>query len=324
MKSEPKRHPTEFAINMYLDKMMILQQSELKVVNDYNYFDENSPCHIYFVCRRPRVIIDPTKFSATKKTISLHFKIQKKDKFIDFPLDFENPFKDENITVSSQYPFSTFQFKRNEETLLNAKTAVFLQSFERHHTKAEFLDLEILYIGQSYGVDGARTAPDRLKSHSTLQGIYSTAIEKNPDFEIWLMLASFEQLNIMMMDGRTKYTDEEIETDKERFIGLHNKLNYEGINEQQKINFTEAALIRYFEPQYNIEYKNSFPNPAHKTYAECYELDINSVAIELETIEKANFKLFSHKIKPNWLHIKTFMLHSKKDRKDMFEILPKG
>lgn len=322
MKSEPKKHPSEFAINMYLDKMMVLQQSELKLVSEYNYFDEDSPCHIYFVCRRPRVIIDPEKFKATKETISILFKIQQKDTYIDFPLDFENPFKDPSITIASDYPYSTFQFKRDDEILLNAKTAVFLQTFERYYTKADFLDLEILYIGQSYGVDGARTAPDRLKSHSTLQGIYSTAIEKNPDSEIWLMLASFQQLNIMVMDGSTKFSDEEIELDKERFIGLHNKLNYEGINEQQKINFTEAALIRYFEPQYNIEYKNSFPNPAHKTYAECYELDINSIAIELETEEKANFKLFSQKIKPNWLHIKTFLLHSKEDRKDMFEILP--
>ena len=288
-----KRLPTEFTINMFLDKLMILQQSELEDVNSYNYFDKNSPCHIYFVCRRPRIIIDPKKFKATEESIEMLFKIQRQDKFEDFPLIFENPYKDASITIESEYPFSIFKFLKQDEVLSRAKAAVFLQAFDRYYTNATFLDLEVLYIGQSYGVNGARTAPDRLKNHSTLQGIYSAAIQKNPDFEIWLMLASFQQLNITMMDGHTEYTEEELEADNLRFSGVYNKLHYEGIHEQQKINFTEAALIRYFEPPYNIEYKNTFPNPAHKTYAECYELNINSVAVELDTMEQINVNIFS-------------------------------
>ncbi len=315
----PKRLPTEFAINMCLDKVMILQQSDLATVSSYNYFDENSPCHIYFVCRRPRVSIEPTSFKATTETIELVFKVQRKDKFDDFPFIFENPFQDSLVTIDSEYPYSMFTFKKGDEVLFTAKAAVFLQSFDRYHTDATFLDLEILYIGQSYGVEGARTAPDRLKSHSTLQGIYAAAIQNNPDYEIWLMLTSFQQINITLMDGRTKYTEQELEDDNERFKAVHYKLNYEGINEQQKINFTEAALIRYFEPPYNIEYKNTFPNPAHKTYAECYELNINAVAIEVETLEKANYNVFSQNVPVNWYHIKTFPLHSPEERRSIFD-----
>lgn len=318
----PKRLPTEFTINMFLDKLMILQQSELEDVNSYNYFDKNSPCHIYFVCRRPRIIIDPKQFKATDESIEMLFKIQRQDQFEDFPLIFENPYKDASVTIESEYPFSTFKFLKQDKVLSRAKAAVFLQAFDRYYTNATFLDLEVLYIGQSYGVDGARTAPDRLKNHSTLQGIYSTAIQNNPDFEIWLMLASFQQLNITMMDGHTEYTKEELEADDLRFPDVYHKLHYEGINEQQKINFTEAALIRYFEPPYNIEYKNTFPNPAHKTYAECYELDINSVAIELDTMEQVNVNIFSQSVEPHMLHIKTFLLHSSEERRSMFEIFP--
>lgn len=317
-----KRLPTEFGINMLLDKLMILQQSELADVNSYNYFDENSPCHIYFVCRRPRIIIDPNKFKATEECIEMLFKVQRQDKFQDHPLVFENPYKDASITIESEYPFSTFKFLKGDKVLSLAKAAVFLQGFDRYYTNTTFLDLEVLYIGQSYGIDGARTAPDRLKSHSTLQGIYSKAIQNNPDFEIWLMLASFQQLTITMMDGHTKYTEEELKADDLRYADVYNKIHYEGINEQQKINFTEAALIRYFEPPYNIEYKNTFPNPAHKTYSECYELDINMVAIELDTMEKANVNIFSQSVEPNIFHIKTFMLHSSEERRSMLEIFP--
>jgi hypothetical protein len=73
---------------------------------------------------------------------------------------------------------------------------VLLQQFRHQFTK--YLDLKVLYIGQSYGVEGARTAPDRLQSHSTLQGIYSEAIIKNPDCEVWFILTSFEQIDETM------------------------------------------------------------------------------------------------------------------------------
>ena len=187
--------------------------------------------------------------------------------------------------------------------------------------KIDFLDLKVLYIGQSYGVEGARTAPDRLKSHSTLQGIYAEAITNNPDSEIWLALASFNQINITMIDGRTKFSKEELAADDERRPKIIDKLNWEGINEQQKINFTEAALIKYFQPKYNVVYKNSFPNPAHKTYLECYELDINSVAIEMQTAEMINCCMYSDIIEKAPCHLHHFLLNSEEDRKSMFDLI---
>jgi hypothetical protein len=316
----PKALPTEFAINMVLDKVIILQQSELPIVNSYNYFNEDSPCHIYFICRRPRITIKPDAFVVTKENITLTFKVQKQDKFEEYTYTVTNEFDTTNVSIETEYPYSTFSFVCEGEKVLHCKAAVFLQAIPRYYTKADFLDLEILYIGQSYGVDGARTAPDRLKSHSTLQGIYAEAIQRNPDCEIWLALTSFEQINIMMMDGRTKFSDQELEEDKKRFIEVYNKLSYEGINEQQRINFTEAALIKYFQPLYNIEYKNSFPNPAHKTYAECYELNINSVAIELDTEESINCYFYSEKAKDKYVHIEKFFLHSPEERRNMFDI----
>jgi hypothetical protein len=316
----PKALPTEFTINMFLDKIMILQQSELPNVNSHNYFDEHSPCHIYFICRRPRVTIKPDSFTVNKESITMTFRVQKKDIFEEFSYTFKNQFQSINVSIESAYPYSVFAFIRDGEKVLTCNAAVFLQSVPRYYTNAEFLDLEILYIGQSYGVEGARTAPDRLKSHSTLQGIYAEAIQKNPDCEIWLALTSFQQLNLMMFDGRTKFTEQELMEDKERFRKVHHKLNYEGINEQQKINFTEAALIKYFQPPYNIEYKSTFPNPAHKTYAECYELDINSVAIELDTYESLNCYLYSEAANTRFIHMQHFFLHSHEERRSMFDI----
>ncbi|MFC4872095.1 hypothetical protein [Negadavirga shengliensis] len=316
-----KRLPTEFAINMNLEKMMILQQSELQFVNQFNYFDEYNPCHLYFICKRPRLTINPNKFQVTNEYLSLTFVVQKKNEFEEFELKFENNFSTEDIQLVSDYPHNIFKLTTNGETLVDAKVSPFLQSFPRYYINGDFLDLEVLYIGQSFGVEGARTAPDRLKNHSTLQGIYSEAIINNPDSEIWLALASFNQITITMMDGKTKFTKKELDEDDERRPKVFDKLNWEGINEQQKINFTEAALIKYFQPKYNIIYKDSFPNPAHKTYSECYDLDINAVCIELQTSEMINCYMYSDVVEKAPWHMHEFLLNSTEERKSMFEII---
>lgn len=314
-----KRLPSEFAINMMLDKVAILQQGDLEAINSLNYFNNESPCHIYFICKRPRVSIDKSRITATEQYIELFFKIQREESFEEFSFKIENTFKTTDISIESKYPNTRFQLLVNGEFILRASVAVFLQQFYQYLEKGDFLDLEVLYVGQSYGVEGARTAPDRLKSHSTLQNIYSKSIQNNPDCEIWLVLTSFSQINLMMFDGRTEFTEEERENDKERFQKVYDKLNWEGINEQQKINFTEAALIKYFEPPYNKIYKETFPNPAHATYSECYDLDVNAVCIELQTFEQANFCLFSQKIKSAPWHMENFPLHSPEERKSMFD-----
>ena len=302
---------------MNLDKMMILQQPELKSVNEFNYFNEDSPCHLYFICKRPRLTIDPESFEVTKEYIKLTFKIQKQNTFEVKEYKFTNTFVRDDIKMKSEYPNNIFQLYTEDEILVDAKVGPFLQSLISDH----FLDLEVLYIGQSYGVEGARTAPDRLKSHSTLQGIYSEAIINNPDSEIYLALASFAQINIMMMDGRTKFTDEELREDEIRRPKVNDKLNWEGISEQQIINFTEASLIKYFQPKYNKIYKDSFPNPAHTTYSECYDLDINAVCIELQTYEMINCNMYSDAVKSAPWHMKNFLLNSEEERKSMFEII---
>ena len=315
----PTRLPAEFAINMNLEKMMILQQSDLQYVSTTNYFDEDNPCHIYFICKRPRLTINLSKCEIKTDEIKISCLIQEKNQFKEFEYKFKHNLGAKKMDLVSEYPHNTFKLISDEKTLLDAKVSVHMQTIG---FQADFLDLEILYIGQSYGVDGARTAPDRLKNHSTLQRIYHDAIENNPDCEIWLALTSFEQVNIMMLDGFSKFSQKELDEGDKKGSLLMNKLYWEGINEQQRINFTESALIKYFQPEYNTVYKNNFPNPAHKTYRECYDLDINAICIEMQTAEIVNCWMYSSVIKKAPWHMKEFLLNSVEDRKSMFDWLP--
>ncbi len=225
-----------------------------------------------------------------------------------------------DVKLISEYPYNWFRLTSNGETIVDAQAAVYLQTVLKYPTSLDCLDLDVLYIGQSYGVNGARTAPERLKSHSTLQGIYAEAISMNPDSEIWLALASFEEIIITKFDGRTKFSESERAEDEVRMPIVLNKLFLEGLSEQQKINFTEAALIRYFQPKYNVIFKDNFPNPAHGSYSECYDLEINTICIELNTMEMIKCKMYSDVVKRAPRHMHTFTLHSSEDRKSMFDL----
>lgn len=78
-------------------------------------------------------------------------------------------------------------------------------------------------------------------------------------------------------------------------------------------------MIKYFKPSYNLDYKRTFPSPAHKTYSECYDLDLNLVAFEMETSEAIGTRLYSDEAPRSWIHMAEFPLHDAAERRHMFD-----
>ncbi len=183
----------EFVLNVYLDKLMIVQPSDLEHINAHNYFDADSPCQLYFICKRPKITVDPDSFDAAFDKLELTFEIHYPAETKKFDFVFENPFYTKSLTLESEPPHSSFTIKRLDEPVITVKTSAFLQSFPQEAINAGFLDLEILFIGQTLGVDGADVKPKKLKDHLTLQTAYDTAVKNNPDSEICVLLASFLQ-----------------------------------------------------------------------------------------------------------------------------------
>ena len=86
------------------------------------------------------------------------------------------------------------------------------------------------------------------------------------------------------------------------------------------INLAKAALIRNFQPPYNKVFKITFPSPAHKTYSQCYDLDLNAVIVEVDT-SNIRAEIWSSFRTRNEHHIASFPLHSPEERRSMFEML---
>lgn len=286
------KYASEFAVLMYLDTYQLLQQTELELYGKHQTaFTENNPCNIYFILKRPKVSLDPNYCIKDKNYFELKYFIHEQD--TKHNRKFRTKINTDEYEFYTEYPYNYFSLINKNNPALNRhyKLAVIIDAIhEKSNTIEPLLDLEVLYIGQAFGEDGKRTAIDRLGSHSTLQMIYSEAMQRNPDSEIWILLASFCQKNISSMNGMISMPQENEKEDFTRWMNFNNGKN--PFSDKQKINFTEAALIRTFLPKYNKEYKNTFPNPAHSSYSECYNLDLNSIVVEMDMTEAKRW-LFS-------------------------------
>ncbi len=307
--SAPRKYISEFGLNVMADYTLVMQQDGLREMEKSDF----SP-HIYMVCRRPRISIDPGSINIDDRTVSGTFYKHIQDQRIPIPFITRNQFGTTELTVESKYPFTEVAFVMpNGENAMRGKSALVLGLCGSKHR--QHLDLEVMYVGQSYGTEGSRNAMERLQKHETLQGIYAAAMQNNPDQDIWLALMTFQRMLLASFDGITKKyetTMQEDDAHRERFFD-------KPITMQQEVNFTEAALIKYFQPEYNVKYKETFPSPGHSSYSQCYDVDLNAVAVEIQS-EDLNLNFWSPAIPSKSVHIASFPLHDAAMRRSMFEI----
>lgn len=79
----------------------------------------------------------------------------------------------------------------------------------------------------------------------------------------------------------------------------------------------EAALIRYFYPDFKKEFKDSFPSTNLKILRDCYEKDFSAVVAEI-CIDDLPFWLWSSAVEPKLYHIAKHDLHKNEDRRMFF------
>lgn len=173
------------------------------------------------------------------------------------------------------------------------------------------VDFDVLYIGQAFGDDGSRHALDRLKKHETLQKI---AVKGIPDgYNLSILMLAIEPGNqlITMFNPWAKDSSQGSDRISKGLDKLFNT------NEAERTTLYEASLIRYFQPPFNKEFKNSFPSTNMKVLADCYDKDISMVAAEI-CIDELPFWLFSGTVGPKPNHIAKHDLHTDAARRVFF------
>ena len=140
------------------------------------------------------------------------------------------------------------------------------------HQKVEkFLRLEVKYIGKTELTEKYI----RFKGHEKIDKVKNEIIENRPNKEIIVKLLSFQKpfVNAMMIP--------EIQSDDSRSDwhpggGLIENMPFEDWKSS-----VEGALIKYFQPEFNVHYKDNYPSNRHKSYRYFYDNNVRSIIVEV-------------------------------------------
>lgn len=170
---------------------------------------------------------------------------------------------------------------------------------------------KVLYIGQAYGTDGSRNALDRLRKHETLQKISIQGIPEGYNLNLLLLEIHPGNRTVTLLNPFAK----DDTTGSDRISQGVDKLFNTSMKE--RITLYEASLIRYFEPHFNKEFKNSFPSTNMKLLEDCYSKDFSAVIAEIY-IDEIPFNIYSDKIDSKPRHYASFDLHEAEERRVFF------
>lgn len=293
-----KRFDVEHALSIYAHSFVNLPATGLYDADALQPYEELlRTCHIYFIGFLPKLSISDSSQQERLVTISLEALDQ------NYELTWEFPEGAKLRSVSDRWFVETPDGQKYAPT--------------DDHILTEFshkygpLNFKVVYIGQAYGRDGKRTALTRLLQHETLQKI---AIRGAPEgYSIALLMVAV-QLNNQLLTVFNPRAKEKDKTGERIHSGLEKLF---GTSEQERIALYEAAMIRYFKPEYNIEFKESFPSTRLKILQDSYEKDFSAVVAEF-AFDDIPVSLYSDCVQPNSWHSANHDLHKDKDRKAFF------
>jgi len=314
-----RKYLSEFGVNIVSSGWMMMTSDQLRAEGEMLEEQEalSKECHIYLICKRPASYFIKDTFSYCDERISVEVGYKVDGVQSVFSYEGKFPLLDDAVDVRvSDYPHREIITYSSDGKVVRKLPANIISSGQGHELILK--NLEVLYVGQSFG-NGSRTAIDRLKSHSTLQKVLADSSYNYPDSEISVLMFKFEPYRLLMnFDGMSEGTISD-ERDEKRFVSIKNN----PLRKKQQIGLVEAALIRYFEPDYNDKFKIKFPSPKTKLLKKCYELDFSGLCVEINT-EELGFSLFSKRRAAAAHHIANIDIVDDQSRASFFYVAGGG
>ncbi len=253
-------------------------------------------CHIYMIGYTPR--IDFVGAEQQDRNLLLSFKVLSENHVVEYVLP-------EGVSLGTEGDLFYLSDSTGERFWPNE------MDMQTRLAATGAVKFEVKYVGQAYGQDGSRNAIDRLLKHETLQKI---ALKTAPaGYQITLLLLAIEPSNqlVTVINPRARNKDESGTRIRQGLDKLFNT------TEEERISLYEAALIRYFYPDFNKEFKDSFPSTNLKILRDCYEKDFSAVVAEI-CIDGLPFRLWSSAVGPKLYHIAKHDLHKSEERRMFF------
>lgn len=311
----PRKYFSETALILPTARCAMLPPEELLSGREISKESKEllDSCHIYLICRRPRLSLDPENFHyGPISSGALIRRVGGVAENHPFSMRLENP--DGGPVSVAPYPHRYLIARDKMGVETRRWPAAFIGNLAK--LAANLNDFEVLYVGQSFG-KGNRSAFDRLQNHQTLQKILAETHAEYPDDEIMIFMFEYRDvLTSTHMDGIGKDAEISGEEDVDHVIDIFMNPPSQG----EIVSMAEAGLIWYFKPKYNIKLKNSKPSSELKLLSSCYNFDIAGLVVEINS-EEVKSRLFSSTRNSGYHHIAQFDLHDSKKRRSFFSIL---
>lgn len=295
MKGVETMSGVQSCINSYLNGNGFIYPTQLTESLEKQYKEQCSFPYIYMIQKVRKFKFSPEK--SLKAGSSLKATIQI-DKEIEVVFDVSKFFAlNSKMHVPSQLTFNTSNKIMIVECIGGGKVAfnciqlVTISDFFPYMEGKgipENVEFDILYIGMAYGKNGERSVLERLKNHSTFQKILSEAYTNEWEEDIILSFWEIDPSSAIQIDAKSTI-DKDADEKK-----LMNILQAEQIDMSVLVNMTEAGLIHYFQPEYNIKLKKEFPSKKSKSYGAIYDSEYDAISIEIG-MEKCNVRLKTSK-----------------------------
>jgi hypothetical protein len=294
-----KKYDVEHALNMYAHSFVLMPA--FGIYEDHLVAplqEQIRDCHIYLIGKLPK--IEVLNVEQISRDMVMYFRILGRDHSLHWPLP-------EGATLNHGSGGDWYVRNQLGENIFPTNHAI----MSRLCHEKNLQDFEILYIGQAFGDEGSRNALDRLKKHETLQKIAINGI--STDYLLYLiMLKIVPQSRMITMFNPFAQDREHGEARIE--MGISKLIE---ITEAERTTLYEASLIRYFQPRYNKEFKNSFPSTNMKILKDCYSKDIATIIAEI-CLDHFPVRLYTDSIPPKVNHIAQHDLHTDTARRVFF------
>jgi hypothetical protein len=254
-------------------------------------------CHIYLIGYTPK--IDFIDAQQKDRTLELKFTSLGREHVVSYELPPE-------LSLKADGELHYLEDAHGQRYWPNEQ-----EMSARLSSESKTINFEVKYVGQAYGQDGSRNAIDRLLKHETLQKIALKGVPEG--YRLSLLLLAI-QPNNQLITTMNPFAKNDADGGTRIQSGLEKLFN---TSEEERVSLYEAALIRYFYPDFNKEFKDSFPSTNLKILQDCYNKDFCSVVAEI-CFDELPFRLWSQTIEPAFYHIAKHNLHKDEDRRMFF------
>ncbi len=280
-----RMYVTEGSVHLYSSQPLALSPADLYGARtDAQLRRIIADCNIYVIGSRERILILPERFTFADNVLHGLFVVRRASSLVQIPFRWDlaatwqcsgDAVKGIGVlpsgthlivdTPRGQFPVAAHFVVANAESDLIY----------------EDCDLEVIYVGQGIGRSQRRTALDRLLKHSTLQRILADATTYRPGSEVLLLLYRFEHHRVFMSTGGDLQADPQstVEEEREHLERMRNLT----LSRHEQVALAEAALIRHFQPYYNVQLKDTnFAAPKRiKVLEQLLQKDISGLMVEI-------------------------------------------